>query len=624
VARSLLNLGILAHVDAGKTTLAERLLYAAGVIDAPGSVDAGTTRTDYLSLERQRGITIRAAVVSFTLGDVTVNLVDTPGHPDFIAEVERSLGVLDGVVLVVSAVEGVQPQTRILWRALERLELPTLFFVNKIDRAGADPERVLGEIRERLTPAATFLGDRLLETLAERDEGLLADYVDGRVVPDERLQAALATQTRAGLVHPAFVGSALTGAGIEPLLARITELLPPASGDPDAPLSARVFKIERGRSGERIAYARLFDGTLRVRDRFGEQKLTAMTAFAGGGESKRDEARAGEIAKLWGLRDIRVGDALGGPPARRIEAGFAPPTLEAVIRARHPAQEHELSVALAQLAEQDPLIDVRQDDGVLAVSLYGQVQQEVIGATLADEHGIAVEFSETTTVHVERPAGSAEAVEILNKPTNPFSATVGLRVEPGPEDSGVEFRLEVANRWLPLYVFSSRELFAESMNRYLHAPLREGLHGWRVTDCIVTMTACEYASADGPPSKRGPMSMPRDYEGLTAIVLRRALEQAGTAVCEPILQARIELPVDTLGSLLRALAHLGAANDPPEVRGGVLASVEATIPAAREQELRRQLPGISSGEGVLETAFAGYRPVAGPPPTRPRLGGRAD
>jgi ribosomal protection tetracycline resistance protein len=614
----LLNLGILAHVDAGKTTLTERLLYAAGVTDAPGSVDAGTTHTDYLSLERQRGITIRAAVVSFTLGEVTVNLVDTPGHPDFIAEVERSLAVLDGVVLVVSAVEGVQPQTRILWRALERLSLPRLFFVNKIDRAGADPERVLGEIRDRLTPAAMFLGDGLVETLAERDEGLFADFVEGRTVPDERLQAALVAQTRAGLVHPAFAGSALTGAGIEPLLAGITELLPPASGDPDAPLSARVFKIERGRSGERIAYARLFSGTIHVRERFGEQKLTALTVFDGGGESKRDKARTGEIAKLWGLRQIRVGDVLGEPPAGRDEVRFAPPTLEAVIRAREPAQEHELSVALAQLAEQDPLIDVRQDDGVLAVSLYGQVQQEVIEATLADEHGIAVEFSETTTIHVERPAGSAEAIEILNKGTNPFSATVGLRVEPGPEDSGVEFRLDVANRWLPLYVFSSRELFTESMTRYVRAALVSGLNGWRVTDCIVTMTACEYASADGPPSKRGSLSMPKDYEGLTAIVLRQALEEAGTVVCEPILRARIELPVDALGALLRALAHLDATNDPPEVRGGVLASVEATIPAAREQELRRQLPGITSGEGVLETAFAGYRPVAGPPLERPR------
>src|SRR5438874_7623399 len=153
-----LNLGILAHVDAGKTTLTERLLYAAGVIDEIGSVDDGSTQTDSLALERQRGITIKSAVVSFVVGDVTVNLIDTPGHPDFIAEVERVLSVLDGAVLVISAVEGVQPQTRILMRALRRLGIPTLIFVNKVDRLGADCNRVLAEIGERLTPSAIAMG----------------------------------------------------------------------------------------------------------------------------------------------------------------------------------------------------------------------------------------------------------------------------------------------------------------------------------------------------------------------------------------------------------------------------------------------------------------------------------
>src|SRR5947207_5757067 len=156
-----LNLGILAHVDAGKTTLTERLLYAAGVIEEIGSVDAGTTQTDSLALERRRGITIRSAVVSFTVGDVAVNLIDTPGHPDFIAEVERVLSVLDGAVLVVSAVEGVQAQTRILMRALQRLHTPTLVFVNKIDRGGAHHERVLRAISEKLTPAVIAMGSTI-------------------------------------------------------------------------------------------------------------------------------------------------------------------------------------------------------------------------------------------------------------------------------------------------------------------------------------------------------------------------------------------------------------------------------------------------------------------------------
>ena len=228
LARRTLNLGILAHVDAGKTTLTERLLYAAGVIDEVGSVDDGTTQTDTLALERQRGITIKSAVVSFVIDDVTVNLIDTPGHPDFIAEVERVLSVLDGAVLVVSAVEGVQPQTRLLMRALARLRIPTLLFVNKIDRAGAGYERVLDAIAERLTPAIVAMGavdglgtraarfapwaagdaalaTRLTEVLAEQDDSILAAYVEDNGISYRRLRAELAQADGAGARAPGLL-----------------------------------------------------------------------------------------------------------------------------------------------------------------------------------------------------------------------------------------------------------------------------------------------------------------------------------------------------------------------------------------------------------------------------------
>ena len=194
-----LNLGIVAHVDAGKTTLTERLLHHAGVIDEVGSVDAGTTHTDFLDLERQRGITIKAAVVSFPLGDVTVNLIDTPGHPDFIAEVERSLGVLDGAVLVISAVEGVQAQTRVLMRALQRLRIPTVLFVNKIDRVGADPAAVVRAVRERLTPHVVVMGttDELdAAALADHDDKILEALVQDRTPPAGVVRRSLRRQSR--------------------------------------------------------------------------------------------------------------------------------------------------------------------------------------------------------------------------------------------------------------------------------------------------------------------------------------------------------------------------------------------------------------------------------------------
>jgi ribosomal protection tetracycline resistance protein len=607
--RKTLNLGILAHVDAGKTTLTERLLYAAGVIDKVGSVDKGTTQTDSLPLEQQRGITIKSAVVSFPIDGVTVNLIDTPGHPDFIAEVERVLSVLDGCVVVVSAVEGVQPQTRILFRALQRLHIPTLLFVNKIDRPGADPEGVLDAIEHRLTPevipmgSATGLGTRAAE-----------------FTPFGPADVELAERARVGEVHPVFFGSALTGAGVEEVMDGIAHLLPSQDGDREAPLSACVFKIERGTGGDRIAYTRLFSGTVHVRDRLDAGKVTALRVFANGDAVQRDEVQAGEIARLWGLEEVRIGDWLGDPRGR-VEHHFAPPTLEAVVAAADPADGQRLRVALGQLAEQDPLIDIRQDEtrGEISVSLYGEVQRQVIDATLATDYGLEVEFRETTTICIERPAGSGEAVEILNTPTNPFHADLGLRVDPAAPGSGVEVRADagVDPRDAPLAVFKTFASFMEHMDEYVRFALEEGLLGWQVTDCVVTLTEIAYSLADGPPSRRGPIPTARDIKRLTPLVLMHALEQGGSRVCEPVFRISAEVPTEAIGSVLAALGRLGAAAAMPSPRGE-LSVLETALPATRLQDLRRQLPGLTGGEGVLETEFAGYQPVTGDPPTRKR------
>ena len=646
--RRTLNLGILAHVDAGKTSLTERLLYAAGVIDEIGSVDKGTTQTDSLPLEQQRGITIKSAVVSFTLEGVTINLIDTPGHPDFIAEVERVLNVLDGAVLVVSAVEGVQPQTRVLMRALRRLRIPTLLFVNKIDRAGADCERTLLDISQRLTPAVVAMttatregtrgavaaarrdddpdfGSRLVEVLSEHDDALLTAYVDDEAqISSRELRDLLAAQTKRALVYPVLCGSAVTGAGVDELRSAIVELLPTSAGAADDPLSGIVFKIDRGPNGERIAYVRMFSGTLRVRDRVevdgnSEGKVTAISVFDAGTDVQRPAVAAGEIAKVWGLSDVRVGDALGELPHRPTAREFAPPTFESVVVPHDPDDAQRLRVALAQLAEQDPLINVRQDDRrrEISVSLYGEVQQEVIQATLANDFGIAVTFRDTTPIYVERPTGSGDAVEILHAPSNPFLATIGLRVDPAAPASGVAFRLRVDSRTLPLYVYKTADGFRHSMEDYVRQTLREGLFGWEVTDCVVTMTRCSYSIPDGPPSRRGPPSTAADFRKLTPLVLMQALERAGTVVCEPTVRAHLEVPTAALGAVMAALARLGAAPEAPEP-GGALSVVEAVLPAVRADALHRELPGLTGGEGVLDVSFAGYEPVSGEQPTRHR------
>ncbi len=639
-----LNLGILAHVDAGKTTLTERLLYAAGITDAIGSVDRGTTQTDTLELERQRGITIKSAVVSFAVNGITVNLIDTPGHPDFIAEVERVLSVLDGVVLVLSAVEGVQPQTRILFRALRRLRLPTLLFVNKIDRIGARPERVLQEIAERLTPAIVAMGTvcdagtrgaafvpfgagdaaftaRLAELLAEHDDALLAAYMgDAPPASFRRLRRQLAAQSRRALLHPVLFGSAITGAGIDALIDALTRLLPAAEGDANAPLSATVFKIDRGPAGETIAYVRIFSGTLHVRERlrYGGQhegKMTAIRVFERGASVPSAALRAGQIGRIWGLSAVRIGDTIGEPHPTAAQQ-FAPPTLETVILPRNAADRGALQLALSRLAEQDPLIDLRQDGarGELSVTLYGEVQKEVLQATLEHDFGVPVVFRASTTIHVERPAAVGAAVEFMRGPGNPFLATVGLRVEPAAAGSGVQFRTAVeVHGTMPAAFFAVVE-------QTVRETLRQGLYGWQVTDCSVTMTHAGYLGKHGLGHQYFNKSMSStgwDFRSLTPLVLMAALQRAGTSVYEPVHRFRLDLPADTLGAVGPALAKLDAVLHTSQLLGASCV-LEGEIPAARVHELRQLLPALSRGEGVLESVFDRYRPLRGAPPERAR------
>jgi ribosomal protection tetracycline resistance protein len=441
-------------------------------------------------------------------------------------------------------------------------------------------------------------------------------------VPYERLRDALATQTSQSLVHPVYFGSALTGAGVEPLMSAIRELLPPSDGDPEGSLAATVFKIERSPSGEKIAYVRMFSGTVRIRDvlRFGgevEGKVTALAKFEEGLAVQAPSVSAGQIGKLWGLREIQIGDRIGDTPTDGAAHQFAPPTLESLVVASDGADRGRLRVALAQLAEQDPLINVQLDDASdeVSVSLYGEVQKQVIEATLADDFGVEVEFRDTTPLYVERPAGTGEALEILHAESNPFFATIGLRVDPARPDSGADFRLEVDAQAAPLYVYKTLARFTEHMTEYVRQALQEGLFGWQVTDCIVTMTKCAYSIPDGPPSRRGPPSTAADFRKLTPIVLRQALGEATTVVCEPTVRVSLEIPSATVGTVLPAVGRLGGAVESPSLQGG-LSLVETVLPVTRAQELQRQLPRLTGGEGVLETAFEGYQPVTGDPPAR--------
>ena len=292
----------------------------------------------------------------------------------------------------------------------------------------------------------------LLDTLTVHDDALLTRYLAEAAVPYPQLVAALARQSRRGLVHPVFFGSAMTGAGVAEVMSGVQDYLPRSDGSADGDLSATVFKIERGRAGEKIAYVRMFAGRLHTRDRIpagrgnnGQaDKITALEAYDGGPAHPAETVSAGQIARVWGLSSAQVGDPIGRP-RRPIAVAFARPTLETMVRPSQSGDGGRLHAALAQLAEQDPLIDFRQHGtGELSVSLYGEVQQEVIEATLAADYGIAVEFAESHVICLERVLGTGHAVELLTDDANPYFATIGLRVDPAPAGSGARFTQETA------------------------------------------------------------------------------------------------------------------------------------------------------------------------------------
>ena len=635
-----LNLGILAHVDAGKTSLTERLLFEAGAIGELGSVDAGTTRTDSMDIERRRGITVRTNVASFTVGDVQVNLIDTPGHSDFIAEVERSLAVLDAAVLVVSAVEGVQPQTVVLWRVLRRLAVPAVIFINKIDRAGADPARVRAEIGRRLaagdgalllpltdvlaagspgaaTRPASLTDPAALDVLTAGDDRLLRAAVEGPRITESMVLRSARIQVKNGGVVPVAAGSALTGAGVPDLLATLPRLLPrarPVTRD----VSGVVYKIEHTAHGK-LAHCRIFGGELRVRDRAGDRRdvITSVERSTPHGWTEARVAEAGDVVRIRGLSKARTGAWVGVTIPGRVTRQFPAPALESVVEPADPAQRGRLFAALRELAEADPLINLRVDEdrSEIAVSLYGEVQKEVIADLLREQFGVAATFRPTTTVHIERIAGTGAAHAIMAEKTTPYKATLGFRVEPAPVGAGLVCDLEVERGSMPPAFFAATW-------EGVRTGLAQGLSGWAIPDARVVLTHTGYAPRQSHMHQKfnkNFSSVGADFRNLAPVLIHEALRQARTVVCEPVETFHLEIPPGVLPAVTVLLARLSGLSTETAPAAEALA-LTGTLPTRSVQPLLAQLPELTSGEGVFTAEVTHYTPVAGPPPVRPRIG----
>ncbi|MCX9098392.1 TetM/TetW/TetO/TetS family tetracycline resistance ribosomal protection protein [Bacillus anthracis] len=626
-----INIGIVAHVDAGKTSLTERILYETNVIKEVGRVDSGSTQTDSMELERQRGITIKASVVSFFIDDVKVNVIDTPGHADFIAEVERSFRVLDGAILVISAVEGVQAQTKILMRILQKLNIPTILFVNKIDRSGANTERVVKQIKTILsnetfpfysvqnegTKEARIIEyksyDDCIERLAPYNESLLESFVNNEIVTDTLLREELEKQIQQANLYPIFFGSALTGIGVTELLENIPALFPANNPSQDEELSGIVFKIEREPSGEKIAYVRVFSGTLHVRKYVHiqrdqslshKEKIKKMCIFHNGNVVQTSTVPSGDFCKVWGLNNIKIGDIIGERTDYIKDIHFAEPQMEAAINAVPKERIHDLYAALMELCEEDPLIKVWKDDVhyELYIRLFGEVQKEVIETTLYEKYNLQVTFSNTRVVCMEKPIGIGNSVEVMGEKANPFYATIGFKVERGELNSGITYTLGVELGSLPL-------AFHKAIEDTVFQTLKQGLYGWEVTDISVTLTHTGYAS---------PVTTASDFRNLTPLVLMDALKQAETYVYEPVNEFELTVPEHAISTAMYKLAAIPATFAEPIFNNDSY-QLTGSLPVAKTENFKRMLHSFTEGEAVFITKPAGFTKIMAPFPTRKRV-----
>ena len=620
----IINLGILAHVDAGKTTLTESLLYTSGAIAELGSVDEGTTRTDTMNLERQRGITIQTAVTSFQWEDVKVNIIDTPGHMDFLAEVYRSLSVLDGAVLLVSAKDGIQAQTRILFHALQTMKIPTIFFINKIDQEGIDLPMVYREMKAKLSSEIIVkqkVGQHPHINVTDNDDmeqwdavimgndELLEKYMSGKPFKMSELEQEENRRFQNGTLFPVYHGSAKNNLGIRQLIEVIASKFYSSTPEGQSELCGQVFKIEYSEKRRRFVYVRIYSGTLHLRDviRISEKekiKITEMCVPTNGEIVPADHACPGEIVILAD-DTLKLNDILGNekllPHKTRIDNPM--PLLRTTVEPQKPEQREALLNALAEIADTDPLLhfDIDTVTHEIMLSFLGKVQLEVICSLLEEKYHVGVAMKEPSVIYLERPQKKASCTIHIEVPPNPFWASIGLTVTPLPVGSGTQYKSEVSLGYL-------NQSFQNAVMEGVRYGMEQGLYGWGVTDCQICFDYGVYYS---------PVSTPADFRFLAPVVLEQALKKAGTQLLEPYLSFTLFAPQEYLSR---------AYNDAPKY----CAIIESTrlekdevifkgeIPARCIGEYRNDLNFYTNGRSVCITELKGYQETSGEPVFQPR------
>lgn len=618
-----LTIGILAHVDAGKTSLTECLLYAAGVTTDIGSVDQGSAITDGLAMEKNRGISIKTATVDFVWQDTQVNIVDTPGHVDFAAEVDRALSVIDVVVLVISAVEGIQAHTLSLWESLQERELPVIVFVNKVDRDGADPEQVFLDIEKdleaklftlnytdisdpndpkliELSKAQSYLLEPIiensLENLAELDEAFMESYLEGNLGEMSLISSLGYDKIKSNQLTALIYGSAKLGLGIELLLSTLTTIHI-TSDVYSKEVSAKVFKVEYDPKVGRLAHIRLYGGDISNKDSVWSQhlqkdiKINQILQRKLGKLQQVAELTVGEIGVVVTSELILAGDVLG---VIEYDKDFSP-LGESVLSVQAIADDEKnyqsLGEALEILNNEDPQLDFRwyKDDREFHMRILGPIQTEVLKDSLLNRFGIEATFHKPKVIYKETPKSKAEGYVRYWMP-KPCWAIMTFVIEPGELGSGVVFDSKVRTSDISVK-------YQNEVKRAIPWSLNQGIKGWEVTDIKITLM-------EG--SEHNVHSNPGDFLLATPMGIMRGLENADTDLLEPMYAFQVKAQQSLLGAIVSDMNQMGAHIDSPSFDGDFFI-LSGRVAVSQAMDYSIKFNATTSGKGRLKLNLDGYQ-----------------
>lgn len=584
-------MGILAHVDAGKTTLSEGMLYLSGTVRKLGRVDHKDAFLDTYSLERDRGITIFSKQAVFSLGNRRINLLDTPGHVDFSAEMERTLQVLDYAVLVISGADGVQGHTETLWKLLKLYEIPTFIFINKMDQPGTDRESLLTELKERLDEGCIVFGKgknvESLEEIAMTDEAVLDYFMEHETVRNEDICRLI----RERKIFPCYFGSALKLDGVQELLAGFEEYMKPFDGKKE--FGARVFKISRDDKGDRLTFLKVTGGKLVVKMPINkEEKINQIRIYSGAKYEAVNEVEAGGVCAVTGLSSSYIGQGLG------VEKGTAAPFLEPVLTYQmilpEGADTTKVLRELKQLEEEEPLLNIVWNPALeeIHVQLMGEVQTEILKTMIAERFHLDVEFGTGKIVYKETIKSPVVGVGHY-EPLRHY-AEVHLKMEPLEAGSGLVFDTDC-----------SEDVLDRNWQRLILTHLQEREHpgvltGAPITDMKITIVA---GRAHLKHTEGG------DFRQATYRAVRQGLKSAESVLLEPWYSFVLEVPSEQVGRAMSDIGQMNGSFEGPEAENKQgMVRLTGTAPASEMRDYQREVWAYTKGRGRITLTLKGYEP----------------